>query len=244
MKFPTPLIPGRLERRYKRFLCDVMVEGKLLTAHCANPGSMLGLCEAGEEVFLSRSDNPKRKLSFSLELVRAGPSGGGTLVGVNTILANRLVEEALKAGEIPQLAGYDKIRREVPYGKNSRIDFLLEGAEKPPCYVEVKSVTLSRQKGLAEFPDSVTARGAKHLAELAERAREGARAVMLFLIQRGDCVRFDLARDIDPAYEAAFLKAGAEGVESLCYKCALSLEGIKLDREVECGEELMIKGVA
>jgi len=229
MKFPQALQGGRLLRRYKRFLADVELDdGETVTAHCPNSGSMLGLCAEGSPVWLSTSDNPKRKLAQTLELVEAD----GTLVGVNTHRANAIAEEAVRQGEIPELTGYGSLRREVKYAGNSRIDLLLEDEAKAPCYVEVKSVTLRRnsdeKKGIAEFPDAVTARGAKHLHALAEMVREGARAVMLYLVQRGDCGEFCLAADIDPAYAESFEQARAVGVEILCYDCKLSPVGIVL----------------
>ena len=227
MRFPDPLIPGRLRRRYKRFLADVeLASGEIVTAHCPNPGSMLGLAEPGLAVWLLPARNPKRKLRFSWELVDLGE----TLVGINTGRPNEIAAEAVAAGKIPELAGYGALRREVRYGKNSRIDLLLEDESQPPCYVEIKNVHLLRRPGLAEFPDSVTARGAKHLAELAEMRAAGARAVMLFLVQREDCESFEIAADIDPAYDRALRAAMAQEVEVLCYACRLTGEGIALGR--------------
>jgi sugar fermentation stimulation protein A len=226
MQFPEPLIPGRLQRRYKRFLSDILLDGgEEVVAHCANPGSMLGLAQEGARVWLSPASNPLRKLRYSWELVEAG----GALVGINTGRANALVGEALDAGRIPELAGYEVRRREVRYGTNSRVDFLLERAAAPPCYLEVKSVTLRRGGTTAEFPDAVTARGARHLAELAAAARQGSRAVLFYLVQRGDCDRVAAAADIDPAYAAALAKAQGDGVEILSYGCNLSPAGIALD---------------
>jgi sugar fermentation stimulation protein A len=226
MRFPEPLIPGRLQRRYKRFLSDVVLDdGTEVVAHCANPGSMLGLAQPGSRVWLSPAANPARKLRYSWELVEAG----GALVGINTGRANALVGEALEAGRVPELAGYDSRRREVRYGTNSRVDFLLERPGAPPCYLEVKSVTLRRGGTLAEFPDAVTARGTRHLAELGIVARQGSRAVLFFLVQRDDCERVAAAADIDPAYAAALGEAQTAGVEILCYKCNLSPTGIALD---------------
>jgi len=232
MQFPEPLIPGRLVRRYKRFLSDVELDsGETVVAHCANPGSMLGLATPGARVWLSPANNPARKLRYSWELVEADGPGDGekALVGINTGRANALVAEALAAGRVAALAGYDNHRREVRYGAASRVDFLLERAGAPPCYLEVKSVTLRRDGATAEFPDAVTARGAKHLAELAGVARQGARAVLFFLVQRGDCTAVAPAADIDPAYAAALGRARADGIEILCYKCNLSPAGIALD---------------
>ncbi|MGH6784572.1 MAG: DNA/RNA nuclease SfsA, partial [Sphingomicrobium sp.] len=179
-------------------------------------------------VWLSKSDNPSRKLAHSWELIEVDFGGGRELVGVNTGHPNPLVGAALAAGAIPELAGYDSIRREVKYGRNSRVDFLLEGAKRPPCYVEIKNVHLMRTPGLAEFPDCVTRRGAKHLDELAEIAAGGARAVMLYLIQIGSAARFALARDIDPRYGAAFDRARARGIEAIARRCLLSRELIAI----------------
>jgi sugar fermentation stimulation protein A len=227
MRFATPLIPATLIRRYKRFLADVTLpSGEEVTVHVANPGSMLGLAAPGSRVWLSKSDNAKRKLPHSWELVEADFGGGTEIVGVNTAHPNALVAEAIAASAIPELTGYVSARREVKYGKNSRVDFLLESPGKPPCYVEVKNVHMMRVPGLAEFPDSVTARGAKHLADLADMVAAGNRAVMLFLIQIGSSMRMKLARDIDPTYGAAFDRARAAGVEAMAYKCGITVEGI------------------
>lgn len=229
MRFPSPLVEGRLVRRYKRFLADVaLASGETVTVHCANPGSMIGLAEPGMRVFLSRAANPKRKLPWSWELVDAD----GALVGINTAYPNRIVEEAIAADAIPDLAGYDLLRREVPYGRNSRIDFLLSGAGRADAYVEVKNVHLSRTRGLAEFPDSVTARGTKHLAELSDMVAAGHRAAMLYLVHRRDPERFTLARDIDPAYAAAFDRARAAGVEMLAYRCSVTVDEVTVAEKV------------
>ncbi len=226
MRFPDPLIRGRLIQRYKRFLCDVALDGgAAVTAHCPNPGGMIGLAEPGSEVWLSPARNPARKLRYSWELVRIGDS----LVGVNTGHPNELVAEAVEAGAIVELAGYDTLRREVRYGKNSRIDLLLEGEGLPRCYVEVKNVHLKR-RAHAEFPDAVTARGAKHLVELAAQVADGQRAVMVYLVQRDDCDGFAIAGDIDPAYAAGLAQARAAGVEAICYSCKLTTEDIVLDK--------------
>ncbi|MGD9868664.1 MAG: DNA/RNA nuclease SfsA [Hyphomicrobiales bacterium] len=234
MRFPAPLVPGTLLKRYKRFLADIRLgDGETITAHCANPGSMLGLAEPGMKVWLSRSDSPTRKLKYSWELVEAGPCDPPCLVGINTGHPNRLVADAIGASAIAELTGYDSLRREVKYGRNSRIDLLLEKTGAPPCYVEIKNVHLMREAHRAEFPDSVTARGAKHLAELAREAERGSRAVMLYLVQRPDAKSFSLARDIDPAYAAAFAEARAAGVEALCYRCDISPEEIALAGPVE-----------
>ena len=185
---------------------------------------MMGLNAPGTEVWLSPARNPKRKLRYSWELSRID----GYLVGINTSYPNTLIEEALDAGKIPELGGYSSIRREVPYGRNSRIDLLLEAEERPKCYVEIKNVTLKRGP-LAEFPDSVTARGTKHLFELMDMVEQGARAVMLYVVQRGDCEGFTVAADIDPAYGEALAKALEKGVEALCYSCNIGLDAIEVD---------------
>src|ERR1700693_3684618 len=208
MQFTAPLVRATLVRRYKRFLADVVLpSGETVTAHCANPGSMIGLAAPGAPVWLSRSDNPKRKLSHSWELVEVDLGSGAELGGTNTTNPNALAAEPIAAGLVAELAGYGMVRREVKYGKNSRVDFLLEGPGRPPCYLEIKNVHLMRQKGLAVFPDAGTKRGAKHLEELAGMTAVGARAVMLFLVQIASAERFAIARDIDPTYGAHFDRA-------------------------------------
>ena len=237
MRFSAPLFPATLIKRYKRFLADVVLpSGETVTVHCANPGSMIGLAAAGARVWLSKSDNPKRKLAHSWELIEVDFGGGAELVGINTAHPNALAAEAIAAGAIAELAGYVSLRREVKYGKSSRVDFLLEGVGRPPCYVEIKNVHLMRRPGLAEFPDAVTRRGAKHLGELADMAAAGARAVMLFLIQIGSARRFALARDIDPAYGKAFDAARAAGVEMLAYRCRITCDGIEVVEPVAIAE--------
>ncbi len=230
MKFPNPLIKGTLVKRYKRFLSDIELENsEIVTAHCANSGSMMGLKEPGFSVYISTSDNPKRKLKYSWELVHTGDA----MVGINTSHPNKIVAEAISNGEIPELAGYDTLRPEVKYGQNSRIDILLENADSSKCYVEVKNVTLLRDAGLAEFPDAVTARGTKHLHELVDMVAEGHRAVMFYLVQRDDSTQFKIAADIDPTYADALKKARSSGVEILCYDCTLSAEEIKIHKPVQ-----------
>ena len=228
MRFPTPLVPARLVRRYKRFLADCLLEdGREVVAHCANPGSMTGLAEPGMRIWLEPNDDPKKKLKWGWRLVE---HGDGHFTGVDTSVPNRALRAALEAGEIAELAEYTTVRPEVKYGESSRIDFLLSAPGLPDAYVEVKSVTLSRTPGLAEFPDSVTLRGAKHLRELGAMREAGHRAVMLYLVQRTDCSRFDLARDIDPGYGAAFDAACQLGVEILCYDTCITSEGVWIGR--------------
>lgn len=225
MRFPDPLARGTLIRRYKRFLADVRLEdGSEITAHVANPGGMIGLANPGIEVWLSPARNPARKLRWSWELARIGDG----LVGVNTAWPNQIVAEAIEADRIPELTGYATQRREVKYGKNSRIDILLESPDRPVCYVEIKNVHLKRDGG-AEFPDAVTVRGTKHLGELAAMVAAGHRAVMFYLVQREDCADFSIAGDIDPTYNGAFGEALDKGVEALCYACRLTTEGIEVD---------------
>jgi len=237
MRFSAPLIPATLVRRYKRFLADVLLpSGETMTVHCANPGSMIGLNVPGARVWLSKSANPKRKLAHSWELIEVDFGTGAELVGINTAHPNALAGEAIAAGAIAELAGYASIRREVTYGKSSRVDFLLEAPARPPCYVEIKNVHLMREPGLAEFPDAVTKRGAKHLGELADMVAAGHRAVMLFLIQIGSARRFKLARDIDPAYGRAFDAARTAGVEALAYRCGVTADGIDVAEPVSIVE--------
>jgi len=233
MKFPAPLHRGTLIKRYKRFLADITLDsGEEITAHCANPGSMLGLADPGSTVWLSQSDNPKRKLKYSWELVEVDLGKGPSLVGINTAHPNALVADAISSGTIRELAGYPALRREVKYGVNSRIDILLEKEDMSRCYVEIKNVHLMREAGLAEFPDSVTARGAKHLVELSGMVAEGHRAVMVYLVQRNDAKDFTLARDIDPAYGEAFDRARDAGVEAIAYACDLTPEGIEVSGRI------------
>ncbi|MEZ5716435.1 MAG: DNA/RNA nuclease SfsA [Paracoccaceae bacterium] len=226
MRFQTPLEPARLIRRYKRFLADIRLEdGREAVAHCANPGSMMGLAEPGMRIWVEGNDDPKKKLKWGWRLV---DHENGHFTGVDTSVPNRALKAALMAGEVPGLRA-PMVRAEVAYGERSRVDFLLSGAGKD-TYVEVKSVTLSRQGGLAEFPDARTARGLKHLDELAAMVGQGHRAVMLYLVQRTDCDRVGIAGDIDPAYAEGLVRARAAGVEVMCFDCRITPQEIALGR--------------
>jgi len=230
MLLPQPLAHGRLVQRYKRFFADVVLDdGRAVTAHCPNPGAMLGLNTPGFGVWLSAADDPKRKLAWTLELVEAD----GGLVGINTMLPNRLVAEALAADAIPELTGYAVHRREVRFGEASRVDFLLTHPDREPCWMEVKNCHLSRTKGLAEFPDCVAARSLKHLRELETMARAGDRAVVLFVVQRTDCQAFSACHDLDPAFAAGLDHAADTGVEVLVYACDMAVGEIRIARRVD-----------
>ncbi len=233
MRFPSPLARGRLVKRYKRFLADVALDGgEAVTAACPNTGSMRGLAAPGVPVWLSRSSSATRKYPLTWEMVEADLGAGPKLVGVNAHLPNGIAAEAIALGRAPELAGYERLAREVKYGRSSRIDILLSDPVLGDAHVEVKNVHLMRENGLAEFPDSVTERGRKHLEELSDLANAGRRAVMLFVIQREDAEAFALARDIDPAYADAFDAARRAGVEAYAYRCRLTPEGVDLDRAV------------
>jgi len=231
MRFQTPLIPARLIRRYKRFLADCRLpDGREVTAHCANPGSMMGLAEPGSKIWLEPNDDPKKKLKFGWRLV---DHENGHFTGVDTAIPNRVLGAALRAGLIAPLAAYSGIRPEVKYGTGSRIDYLLSSNDLPDLYLEIKSVTLCRAGGRAEFPDSVTARGARHLAELARVVDQGHRAALFYLVQRTDCTILDLARDIDPAYAQAYDHARDAGVEIYCYDTRISPQQIELGTPID-----------
>ena len=233
MRFPGPLIPATLIQRYKRFLFDARLDdGSIVTGSCANTGSLMGLKEAGTRIWLSASDSPTRKYRHTWELCEVDLGTGPHLVGINTGLPNKLVAEAIAADAIPEVAGYAALRREVNYGRNSRIDLLLEDPARGLAYIEIKNVHMMRRAGLAEFPDSITARGAKHLAELTDMVRAGHRAIMIYLIQRTDARSLTLARDVDAGYGAAFDAAAEAGVEMLAYRCRMSSEEIVVDGRV------------
>jgi sugar fermentation stimulation protein A len=217
--FDPPLVEGRLIARYKRFLFDAELEdGTVISGNCPNTGSMLGLTAPGSRIFMSVHDKPSRKYAHQFEIIEAD----GTLVGVNTGMPNRIAEEAILARMIPSLGDYPLLAREKRYGVNSRIDILLSGEGLPTAYVEVKNVHFSRTPGLAEFPDTKTERGAKHLMELGDMAEAGHRAVMLYVIQRGDCSQFRICADLDPTYASAFQRAKTRGVEAYALDCTVS----------------------
>lgn len=229
MQFKTPLIPGKLIKRYKRFLADVRLEdGAVVTAHCPNSGSMKTCWQEGWPVLLSPADNPNRKLKYTWEMVH----NGQCWIGINTHLANKLAAEAIENGGIPELTGYDSLQTEKKYGQNSRIDILLGYGERK-CYVEVKNVTLVEADGLYRFPDSVTIRGQKHLRELGDMVKQGHRAVMLFVIQRSDGTKFAPAGHIDPVYAESLAIAASKGVELLAYGADVQPDSIQLLDKIE-----------
>ena len=229
MLLPQPLVRGRLVQRYKRFFADMVLDdGRAITAHCPNPGAMLGVNLPGQGAWVSWSDDPKRKLPWTLQLVEAA----GGLVGVNTMLPNRLVAEALASGAIPELSGYATVRPEVKYAEASRVDFLLTHPDRPPCWLEVKNVHLSRTPGLAEFPDCVAARSTRHLGDLAAQVAAGDRAVALFVVQRTDCENFKACEDLDPAFARGLTQAARAGVEVLVYACDVTTQGVRIARRI------------
>ena len=229
MLLPQPMARGVIVQRYKRFFVDMVLDdGRAITAHCPNPGAMLGVKDPGQGAWVSFSDDPKRKLPWTLQLVEAN-SG---LVGVNTMLPNKLVAEALTAGAIPELAGYATVRPEVKYAEASRVDFLLTDPDRPACWLEVKNCHLSRTPPLAEFPDCVAARSTRHLGDLAERVAMGERAVALFVVQREDCDTFSACADLDPAFAKALDRAADAGVEVLVRACEMGTEAIRLGGKI------------
>lgn len=233
MKFPTPLVAARLLRRYKRFLFDAELPGgEFITGSCPNTGSMRGLTSPGSEIWLSLHNSPSRKYRHMLELVHAD----GTLVGINTAMPNRIAEEAILAGLIPSLSPLASLKREQRYGTNSRIDFLLSAPDEADAYIEVKNVHFTRSRGLAEFPDSVTERGTKHLNELISVVAAGHRGIMLYVIQRNDCERLRICDDLDPKYGVAFRQARQNGVEAYAVSCSVSPQGIFADRLIPIDE--------
>ena len=227
MKFNKKLLQGTLIKRYKRFFVEIKYKNKTIIGHCPNPGSMLGLLNIGNKVWFSKSENPNRKLKYTLEIIEIEKK----LVGINTLLTNKIVFEALGNKKISSLIKFKNIKREVKFSDKTRFDFFLSN-DKEKCFLEVKNVTLLREKKIAEFPDAVTSRGTKHLNELCKAKKEGYQSYMLYLIQRDDCDSFKIAEDIDEKYKDAFNKAIKSGVKILCYDCKLSNEEIKLNNQI------------
>tara|TARA_B100000941_G_scaffold289606_1_gene269349 strand:- start:1545 stop:2240 length:696 start_codon:yes stop_codon:yes gene_type:complete len=228
MIFKEKLISGEFIKRYKRFFVDVRIGRKTVTSHCPNTGSMLGLIKKGNKVWLSKSNNPKRKLKYTLQIIEDSKSK----VGVNTHLTNKIALDGFNKGIINIFKNFDSIRQEVKFGENTRFDFLIHKGRKK-CFIEVKNVTLSRRKGLAEFPDAITSRGLKHLQELLKAKKKGFEIFILYIIQRDDCSKFQLAKDIDPEYCKFMEKAVKNNLNALCYDCKFSSKGIKLNREIK-----------
>ena len=227
MKFKEKLLQGTFIKRYKRFFVDINYKNKIITAHCPNSGSMMGLLNKGNKVWFSKSNNPKRKLKFTLEIIEVGKN----LVGINTFLTNKIVFEALNLKKIKSLIQFNNIKTETSFSNNTRFDFLISN-NKEKCFLEVKNVTLVREKKVAEFPDAVTSRGTKHLNELCNAKKKGYQSYILFLIQREDCDSFKIAKNIDEEYKMAFSKALKSGVKILCYNCKLNNEEIKLNNQI------------
>ena len=228
MKFKNKLITSKFQKRYKRFFADVESKGKILISHCANSGSMLGLLDKNNPALVSHSDNPKRKLKYTLEIINDGKSN----VGVNTHFANKIITEALTNKKIKELKIYNNFISEVKYGKNSRFDFQLIN-KNTKAFLEVKSVTLSRNKGIGEFPDAVTSRGLKHLNELKDAIKHGYKSYLIYLVQREDCKFFQIAKDIDPDYYKAFIDAKKNGVKFLCYSCKVNSKEIYINKSIK-----------
>ena len=227
MKFTKRLIKGKLIKRYKRFFADINYKNKIITAHCPNSGSMMGLLDLGNKAWFSKSNNPKRKLKHTLEIIQVGKN----LVGINTFLTNKLVFEALNLKKIKSLIKFNNIKTEVSFSSNTRFDFLISNNTQK-CFLEVKNVTLVRKEKQAEFPDAITVRGRKHLKELTSAKKKGFESYILYLIQREDCNSLKIASDIDREYKDVFNKALKNEVKALCYDCKLSNEEIKLNNQI------------
>ena len=227
MKFKERLLQGALIKRYKRFFIDIKYKNKIITAHCPNSGSMMGLLDGGNKAWFSLSDNPKRKLKYTLEMIEVK----NKKVGINTLLTNKIVLEALKHKKINSLNKFNHIKTESKFSDGTRFDFLLSN-NKEKCFLEVKNVTLLREKKIAEFPDAITERGTKHLNELCNAKKKGYQSYILYLIQRENCDSFKIARDIDEEYKIAFSNALKSGVKVLCYDCKLNSEEIKLNKQI------------
>ena len=227
MNFKNKLISGLLIKRYKRFFVDIKIKDQIITAHCPNTGSMIGLLNKGNKVWISKSDNPNRKLKYTLEIIETGKSK----VGVNTLSSNKIVHHALKNNLIHEFKDLSEIQPEIKFGKNSRFDFLVF-KKKEKSFIEVKNVTLSRKDKVAEFPDAITTRGLKHINELVKASKKNYKIYILYLIQRDDCKSFTIASDIDPFYASALKKAVKKKLKILCYDCKFSLKGIKLNNKI------------
>ena len=228
MKFDNKLISGQFIKRYKRFFVDIKIKNKVVTAHCPNTGSMFGLLKKGNRVWLSKSNNPKRKLKYTLQIIEDQKSK----VGVNTHLTNKIVLHALKNNLIKEFNKNIEIKPEFKFGENTRFDFLIL-KKKYKAFIEVKNVTLSRIKNIAEFPDAVTSRGLKHINELIKASRQGYEIFILYLIQRDDCKSFTIAKDIDPLYSNSLAKAVKKKLNVLCYDCKFLSKGIKLNKKIK-----------
>ena len=228
MIFKKKLIPVKFEKRYKRFFADVKKNSKILTAHCPNSGSMLGLLKKGNKSWISKSDNIKRKLKYTLEIINDGKSN----VGVNTLIANRIIEEALLKGKIIEFKKIRKLKREVVYSNDTRFDFELK-LNNRKVFLEVKNVTLSREQGIAEFPDSITSRGLKHIKKLGLSMKHGYDAFVIFLIQREDCNFFKIAKDIDHKYYEAYNKNKKKGVKFIAYSCKVNNKKIEVEKKIK-----------
>ena len=227
MKFKERLLQGTLIKRYKRFFVDIKYKNKIITGHCPNTGSMMGLLNKGNKIWFSRSDNLSRKLKYTLEIIEVGKK----MIGINTLLTNKIVFEALSQKKIKNFVKFNNIKPEVKFSDKTRFDFLISD-NKEKCFLEVKNVTLSRKDGIAEFPDAITSRGTKHLKELIIAKQRGFESYILYLIQREDCKSFRIAKDIDEDYKIAFDKALKKGVKIICYDCKISTEGIKLNNRI------------
>ena len=228
MNFENKLISGLFVKRYKRFFVDIKINNKIITAHCPNTGSMYGLLKKGNKVWISKSNNPNRKLKYTLEIIEDKNSK----VGVNTHSTNKIVHHALQNNLIDEFDNVSEIKTEIKFGLNTRFDFLVSN-KKQKAFIEVKNVTLSRDKALAEFPDAVTTRGLKHINELIKASKENYKVFLLYLIQRNDCKSFTIAKDIDPNYANALSKAIKNNLKILCYDCKFSSKGIKLNNKIK-----------
>ena len=228
MNFKNKLISGLFIKRYKRFFVDIKIKNHNVTAHCPNTGSMYGLLNKGNKVWVSKSNNPKRKLKYTLEIIQDKKS----MVGVNTHSSNKIVLDALQNKLIKELNDILEIKQEIKFGNDTRFDFLVIN-KKDKIFIEVKNVTLSRNKGIAEFPDSITSRGLKHINELLKAKKRKYKIFILFLIQRDDCKFFSVANDIDPEYAKALRYASKNNLNILCYDCKFSTKGIKLNKKIK-----------